>query len=160
MRQPGCVVGVAAFVGLGALGVGFLVLDWFQALPAVLGASAGVILLIAACSVPVVILLRQDDRATADYRRVLVTGPRVTATVTALQPNRNGTTVVARGAHPLTGTLCDFVSPPLPRHEALPAPGEAVVVAVDPSDPARAVMDFDRGDRAPAGWTRCLPSPV
>jgi hypothetical protein len=158
MRTPGCLAGAAAFVGLGALGVGFLVLDWLQVLPAVVGASAGVILLIVACSAPVVILLRQEDRAAADYRRVLTTGRQAIATVAALQPDPGGTIVVARGTNPLTGEPCEFISPPLPEGQPPPTVGATVAIAVDPTDPERGVMDLDRGDRAPGGWTRCRPS--
>ncbi|GIW07302.1 MAG: hypothetical protein KatS3mg060_2107 [Dehalococcoidia bacterium] len=158
MRTPGCLVGATAFFGLGALALVFLALDWFGVLPAVVGASAGVILLIAACSIPVVILLRQDDRSTADYRRVLMSGPRLRATVTALRPEPAGTVVVAEGANPITGAACTFISPPLAASDSPLAIGGEVAIAIDPANPARGIMDLDSSHHAPAGWTQCLSS--
>ncbi|GIW09361.1 MAG: hypothetical protein KatS3mg061_0418 [Dehalococcoidia bacterium] len=158
-RSPGCLVGAGMFCLLGLVALLLLLLEWVGALPPVVGASLGVIALIVGCSTPVVVLLHQAEQEAAHYLRVLREGPRTEATVARLEQQGRTWQLEALGNHPLLGQPCRFRGPvgrgPLPASLAV---GQPIVVVVDPSDPARALIAHAGSEEhRPAGWARCLP---
>ncbi|MFN8535045.1 MAG: hypothetical protein U0556_16020 [Dehalococcoidia bacterium] len=156
MRSPGCFGGLAAFLGLGGLGLLFLYLDWSGGLPPVIGASIGVILLIIAGSIPVVVLLVQTEAANAELERVRSDGATVRARLVEVDGNRGSFRVTADAINPVTGQPCRFVSATVAGTPSDERPAD-LLVAVDWTDPTRAVIDL--GGLAPDrfGWARCIP---